>query len=100
MVEVIVAIAHGHEAVLYEQYEEQLTGQFCRDFVWEHFEYAFENSSNPWGKSFLQDGNSSQNFLKAKNSLFSVGAWMFPIAPRSPDITQLKLFPSGEKTIE
>ena len=33
MVEVIVAIAHGHEAVLYEQYEEQLTGQFCRDFV-------------------------------------------------------------------
>ena len=46
MVKVFVVIACGHGAVLCEQYEEQLTGQFFADFVKEHFENAFENSSN------------------------------------------------------
>ena len=47
MVKVFVAIAHDHGAILCEQYEEQLTGQLFPDFVREHFENAFENSSNP-----------------------------------------------------
>ena len=33
MVKVFVAIAHDHGAVLCEQYEEQLTGQFFPDFA-------------------------------------------------------------------
>ena len=54
MVKVFVAIAYGgHGAVLCQQYEEQLTGQFFTDFVREYFENAFENSSNPRGKLFL-----------------------------------------------
>ena len=57
MVRGFVAIAHGHEAVLCEQYGEQLTGQAFADFVREHFKNAFENSSNPRGKLFLQDGD-------------------------------------------
>ena len=64
MMKVFVAIAYGHGAVLCAQYEEQLTGQFFADFVREHFENAFENSSNPRGKLFLQDGDPSQNSLK------------------------------------
>ena len=46
MVKVFVAIAYGHGAVLCEHYEEQLTEQFFPDFIREHFENAFENSSN------------------------------------------------------
>ena len=53
MVKVFVAIAYSHGAVLCEQYEEQLTGQFLADFVREYFENAFENSSNPRRKLFL-----------------------------------------------
>ena len=37
MVKVLEAIAHDHEVVLLEQYEEQLTGQFFADFVRENF---------------------------------------------------------------
>ena len=77
MVKVFVAIAYGHGAVLCEQYEEQLTGQFFADSVREHFENAFENSSNPREKLFLQDGDPSQNSLKAKNAIFDIGARMF-----------------------
>ena len=36
MVKVLVAIDHGHGAVLCEQYEKQLTEQFFADFVREH----------------------------------------------------------------
>ena len=56
MVKVFVVIACGHGAVLCEQYEEQLTGQFFADFVKEHFENAFENSSNPRGKLLIPTG--------------------------------------------
>ena len=79
MVKVFVAIAYGHGAVLCEQYDKQLTGQFFADFVREHFENAFENSSNPRGKLFLQDGDPSQNSLKVKNAIFDIGARMFSI---------------------
>ena len=42
---VFVTIAHGHVAVMCDQYEKQLTGQFLAHFVWEHFENSFESSS-------------------------------------------------------
>ena len=57
IMEVLVAIVHGHGAALCEQYEEPFTGQVFEAFVREHFENAFENSSNPRGKLFLQDGD-------------------------------------------
>lgn len=92
MVKVFVAIAHGHGAVLCEQYEEQLTGQFFADFVKEHFQNTFNNTSNPRGKLFLQDGDPSQNSLKAKNAMSDIGARVFPIPPRSPDINPIENF--------
>ena len=92
MVKVFEAIAYGHRAILREQYEEQLKGQFFADFVRERFENVFENSSNPRGKLFLQDGDPSQNSLKAKNAIFDIGARMFSIPPRSPDNKPIENF--------
>ena len=92
MIKVFVAIAYGHGAVLCEQYEEQLTGQLFADFVREHFLNTFDNSSNPRGKLFLQDGDPSQNSLKAKNAISNIGARIFPIPPRSPDINPIENF--------
>ena len=57
IVKVLVAIVHGHGAALCEQHEEPFTGQVFEVFVRERFENAFENSSNPRGKLFLQDGD-------------------------------------------
>ena len=80
---VFVAIAYGHGAFLCEQYEEQLTGEFFAGCGREHFENAFENSSNPRGKLFLQDGDLGQN------TIFKIGVRMFSIPPRSPDINPI-----------
>ena len=92
IVKVFVAIAYGHGAVLCEQYKEQLTGLYFADFVREHFKNAFENRGNPRGELFLQDGDPSQNSLKAKNSIFDIGARMFSILPRSPDYNPIENF--------
>ena len=81
MVKVFIAIAYGDRAILSEQCEEQLTGQFFADCLREHFENAFENSSNPRGKLFLQDRDPSQNSLKVKNAIFDIGVRMFSIPP-------------------
>ena len=75
-----------------EQYEEQLTGQFFAGFVRKHFENAFENSSNPREKLFLQGRDPSQNSLKVKNAIFDIGVRMFSISPRSPDINPIENF--------
>ena len=65
---------------------------FFADFVREHFENTFENSCNPQGKLCLQDGDPSQNSLKATNSMFDIGARLFPISRRSPDINLIENF--------
>ena len=75
-----------------EQYEEQLTGQFFAGFVRKHFENAFENSSNPREKLFLQGRDPSQNSSKVKNAIFDIGVRMFSVSPRSPDINPIENF--------
>ena len=63
--------------------------QFCVSNR-QHFENAFENSTNPQGKLFLQDGDLSQNSLKTRNAIFDVGGRMFSIPHRSPDINPIE----------
>ena len=41
---------------------------------------------------FLQDGDPSQNSLKVKNPIVDIGAQMFSIPPRSPDINPIENF--------
>ena len=72
MVKVFVAISYGHGAVCVS------------------YRQHFENSSNPRAKLFLQDGDPSQNPLKGKNSIFDIGARVFSITPRSPDINPIE----------
>ena len=56
MVKVFLAITSAYGAVLCEQYKEQLTGQLFADFVREHFQNAFKNSSSARANLLLQDG--------------------------------------------
>ena len=59
-------------------------------FISDHFNEAFEKSDNPRGKLFLQDGDPSQNSKKAKVALDAVGARLFSIPPRSPDMNPIE----------
>ena len=92
MANFMVAIAYNHGVNLCEQYEEKLTGQYFADFIREHFDSTFLNSPNPRGKLFLQDGDPRQNSALAKRAMSDVGARLFAIPPRSPDINPIENF--------
>ena len=68
----------------------QLNGDNFSTFVRKHFPYAFQNSSNPKGMLFLQDGDPTQNSKKAKKAFDDVGCRMFSIPARSPDINPIE----------
>ena len=85
-----VAIAYGKGTILCEQYDGRVNGQMFAEFVEKHFLNTFEKSTNPLGKLFLQDGDPSQNSRTAKLSLEAIGANVFPIPPRSPDINPIE----------
>ncbi len=86
----IVAIAYNRGVILAEQYEGNLNGEKFANFIREQFPSLFEKSSNPKGKLFLQDGDPSQNSMKAQNAMRSVRAKKFSIPARSPDLNPIE----------
>ena len=88
----LVAIAHEKGVLCCEQYMGNITGESFADFVRENFPEMFENSSNPRGKLFLQDGDPRQNSKKARDAMDSVNCRLFSIPARSPDINPIENF--------
>ena len=86
----MVVIAYMKAVILCGQYERRINGKKIANFVREHFEKIFERSANPTGKLFLQDGDPSQNSEKAKAALDTVGARLFSIPPRSPEMNPIE----------
>ena len=61
--------------------------------IWyEIFPSAFEQSANAVTKHFLQDGDPSQNSAVARRALDEIGAMIFAILPRSPDLNPIENF--------
>lgn len=86
----MVAMAYNKGVILCEQYFGRINGQKFADFITEHFTATFEQSANPRGRLFLQDGDPSQNSTLARKSMRAVGARNFSIPPRSPDINPIE----------
>jgi len=86
----MVAISYTKGVILCESYEGRINGEMFGNFIRQHFPLTFEKSVNPTLKQFLQDGDPSQNSKKAKLAMDSVGATIFSIPPRSPDINPIE----------
>lgn len=86
----IVAIGYTKGVIICEQYDGRLNGQKFADFIRDEFPEAFKASINPRGKFFLQDGDPSQNSVKARNAMYDIGARKFTIPPRSPDLNPIE----------
>ena len=86
----LVAIAYNHGVILCEQYYGNINGEMFAQFILDHFQEAFAKSANPKEKLFLQDGDPSQNSKKAKVALNTIGARLFSIPPRSPDMNPIE----------
>ena len=88
----MVAIAYGKGVVLCEQWEGTITGEKFASIVNRCFRKAFRNSANPKGKIFLMDGCPRQNSRAAMRAIDKVGAKVFRIPARSPDLNPIENF--------
>ena len=61
MAKLMVAIAHNKVVITFEQHTGAINAETCKQFIENHFSEMFENSTNPRGKLFLQDGDPSRN---------------------------------------
>ena len=83
-----VAISYGCGVILAEQYE-KLNGQLFAAFIRHHFEKVFKRSGKA-SRIWIQDGDPSQNSKKSKNAQQEIGAELFPIPPRSPELNPIE----------
>ena len=89
-VRIIAAISYGKGVVANVPYE-KMDGNYFASFIRANFETMFLASgknTNTW----LQDGDPSQNSAVARAEMDEVGAELFPISPRSPDINPIENF--------
>ena len=83
-----VAISFDQGVILAEQYDD-LNGDTFAQFIREHFADMFVKSGK-LTKTWLQDGDPSQNSMKSKEAQNEVGAELFPIPPRSPELNPVE----------
>lgn len=86
----MVAIAYGRGVTMRQEYEATLNGKTFSEFVRQYLPPCFQDSANPDGKLFLQDGDPSQNSKLAMDALAEIGAKKFSIPPRSPDLNPIE----------
>lgn len=82
----MVAVSYGKGVVLCKQYFGTITGGKFAKIIRTEFNEAFAASCNPDDKVFLQDGCPRQNSAIAKRAWERIGAEVFKIPARSPDI--------------
>ena len=86
----LVAIAHKKGVILCEEYKGHMTGAKFAEFVTKSLPDVFRRSANPRGRYFVQDGDKSQNSACAREALKKIGAHVFSIPPRSPDLNPIE----------
>ena len=86
MARFMVAMAYGRGVISYIQYNSPINGEFCYEFIREHFPGMFQVSAIPRGKLFLQDGDPNQNSKRALEGVDSIGCRVLKTPVRSPEL--------------
>ncbi len=90
MARFMAAIAYGKGVISCVPYTGNIDGEFCYNFIREHFPEMFQASANPKGKLFLQDGDPNQNSKRAREGMDTIGCRLFKIPARSPDLNPIE----------
>jgi hypothetical protein len=88
----MVGIAHSKGVVLCEQWDGRIMGEKFAAIVKCCFKRALRKSANPKGKLMLMDGCPRQNSRAAMHAINKVGAKVFKIPARSPDLNPIENF--------
>lgn len=86
----MVGISYGRGVVLCQQYLGTITGEKFGKIVRRTVPQALARSIAPRAKRILQDGCPRQNCKKAMEAFAEVGAKVFKIPPRSPDLNPIE----------
>jgi len=89
LVKLIVAISYSKGVLDCEQYE-IMNAAYFKNYVQRKFPLLFQKADKPHSKLWLQDGDPSQNSAAARAEYESLGAMLFPIPPRSPDLNPIE----------
>ena len=89
-VKFLVGMAHNVGVVLCKELTQPMSGTYYAELVLEAFPTALERTMNARGKRVLLDGDPSQNSRRAKQALDQIGAKVFSIPPRSPDLNPIE----------
>ena len=83
-------IGYGKGIIAAEQSHGRINAEKLCSFVPENFIRMFKKGANPRGKFFLQNGNPSENSVKARSAWNDVGAGKFTIPARSPHLNLME----------
>ena len=86
----MAAIAYGKGVIAAGKCHGRINAETFSSFVREHFASMFEKSANPRGKLFLQDGDPSQNSMKARSAWDEACAQKITIRATSPDLNPIE----------
>ena len=87
-----MGISYNYGVVLCEQYPGAINGEKMAEIVYSSFNNAFDQSSDPKGRRFLQDGCPRQNSKAARVAFEYVNATVFKIPSRTPDLNPIEKF--------
>ena len=88
----MVAISYGHGVVLCAPYTGAITGEKMAKIARKNFPKAFRKSVAPKTKRVLMDGCPRQNSKTAHKAYDKLGAKIFKIPARSPDLNPIENF--------
>ena len=89
VLKMIVAISYSKGVIFCEQYD-KLDGDYYANFIRRNFTVKLRKSGKRNSKLFLQDNCPIQNCAKARKALKAIGAKLFAIPPRSPDLNPIE----------
>lgn len=89
-VKLIVAISYGKGVICAERYE-KMDGKFFSEFLKANFNTMVKAAGKD-SRTWVQDGDPSQNSHLAKEAMHQVRSDLFQIPPRSPDINPIENF--------
>ena len=89
VVKMLVAISFGKGVIFCEQYD-KLDGDRYVQFIEKNFQYMFRKSGKQHSKLFVQDNCPVLNCAKARKALSAIGARLFAIPSRSPDVQPIE----------
>ena len=96
----MVAISYNKGVIFCEPYE-KMNGRYFVAFIDNHFDRLFAAADKGCSRTFLQDGDPSQNSALARAAMQRTNSTLIKLCPRSPDMAVIEnVFPMVSRMLK